>query len=371
MKMARYPGKVPSMTTQEVEFYYRVRQPIKACANAAVLPAVTIDTLRDDVLDPSLAKVVVRVAAYADMTSGDQVVLSWDGLDVEGFVYQHEMVRFVSEAQVGKELVFVVKGMHLAALDGGSLQVYWTLLKGDRPDPLESGRLQLSVGDVRTNLLAPQVEGAVGGALDPSRVPQGVLVSLQPYARMCAGDRVVLSWAGDASVKAFNDTLKVEGFAIAEPLSFWIPPEDIAANLGAEVNVTYRIERAGGGSEESDSTTIHIGPLIRAELAAPDVLEAPGGVLSAADSTAGATVVIADAQTEDGELVYLKCDGELFSYRDNRDVTQETAGQALKFIVPHSFWREHQGSTVLISYSVERLDDVSQEAAVTRIRIEA
>lgn len=359
------------MTTQEVEFYYRVRQPINACAKAAVLPAVTINTLTDDVLDPSLAKVVVKVAAYADMTCGDQVVLSWDGLDVEGFVYQHEMVRFVSDAQVGKELIFVVKGMHLAALDGGSLQVYWTLLKGNQPHPVESERLRLSVGDVRTNLLAPQVESAVGGALDPERVPEGVLVALQPYARMCAGDRVVLSWAGDPPVQAFNDTLKVEGFAVAEPLSFWIPPEHVAANLGAQVTVTYRVERTGGGREASDPTVIHIGPLIRGELAAPDVLEALGGVLSAADSTAGVTVVIADAKMQDAEVVYLKCDGEYFSHRDEREITPETAGRPLIFIVPHSFWREHEGAIVSVAYSVERLDDVSQQSPVTRIRIEA
>jgi hypothetical protein len=359
------------MTTHEIEFYYRASHPISACAHTAALPAVTIDSLKDDVLDPSLTKVVVRVAAYPNMACGDQLILSWDGLDIEGFAYQHEIVRFVSEAQVGKELVFVIKGLHVAALDGGSLQVYWTLLKGNQPHPLESERLQLSVGDVRMNLLAPQIDNAVGGALDPERVPEGTLVALQPYARMSAGDRVVLSWKGDTAVESFNDTLKVEGFAVAEALSFWIPSASIEAHRGSQVTVSYRVERVSGDVEASDPTKVFIGPLVRGELAAPEVLEAPGGVLSVADSTAGVTLVIGDAQTQDGELVYLRCDGELFSHRDDRDITMETAGRPLKFIVPHSFWREHQGSTVGISYTVERLDDVSQESAVMRIRIEA
>ncbi|MGG7671350.1 hypothetical protein [Pseudomonas sp. WC2] len=359
------------MTTHEVEFYYRASHPISACKQTVALPAVTIDSLNDDVLDPSLTKVLVRVAAYPDMACGDQLLLSWDGLDIEGFAYQHEMVRFVSEAQVGKELVFVVKSLHLAALDGGSLEVYWTLLKANLPQSLESERLQLSVGDVRKNLLAPQIENAVGGSLDPERVPEGTLVSLQPYARMSAGDRVLLSWKSDASVEAFNDTLKVEAFAVAEALSFWIPPPCIEANRGLAVTVTYRVERAGGEVETSDPTKVFIGPLVRGELAPPQVLEAPDGVLSVADSTAGVTLVISDAQTQEGELVYLRCDGELFSHRDDRDISAETAGRPLIFVVPHSFWREHQGSTVDITYSVERLDDVSQESAETRIRIDA
>ena len=123
--------------------------------------------------------------------------------------------------------------------------------------------------------------------------------------------------------------------------------------------------------ERCATARILITPLLLGELDAPDVLEAEGGVLLTEDSIDGVTVVIGNAQTQEGELVYLKCDGAYFNHRDDREVTRETAGKPLIFIVPQRFWREHLGSTVSVAYTVERLDDVSQASAVTLVRVEA
>ncbi|MBC3205181.1 hypothetical protein HU755_00125 [Pseudomonas sp. SWRI111] len=359
------------MTHHEVGFCYYTCHSNNVRPASEALLAPMIAGLQGDVLDPALARVVVRVAAYAGMACGDQVRLYWEGLDIEGFAYQHERVRFVSETLVGQDLVFVIKGMHVSALDGGSLQVFWTLLSVDLPAPLESERLQLSVGDVRTRLLAPHIETMVGGTLDPSRVEEGVLVTLQPYARMSAGDRILMAWRGTQSSEAFNDALTVQAFAVGGMLSFWIPARYIEAHRGDHVSVDYRVESACGAVRPSDPASVFIGPLLRGELEAPEVLEAVDDVLSVADSTDGITVEIGNAQTLEDELVYLKCDGDFFNHRDDREITRETAGQPLIFIVPHRFWREHQGTTVRIAYTVERLDDVSQNSAVRHLRVEA
>lgn len=359
------------MHTHEVEFCYRMRHPVSPCVSNELLPAAILDSLEGSALDPSLGKVVVRIAPYANMACGDQLLLSWDGLDIEGFAYQHEMVRYVSEAQVGKDVVFVVKGMHVAALDGGSLEVYWKLLSAGSSGPVLSARVQLSVGDTRPQLLAPIVEGTIGGTLDPARVQEGTLVVLQPYARMAAGDLVTLIWGTGKLPATFCDTLKVEHFAVADVLSFWVDGAHIAAHLGGEVKVCYRVEQSGGAVRESEPARLVIAPFQRGELDAPDVLEAEDGVLLNDDSIDGVTIVIGNAQTQDGELVYLKCDGDLFNHRDDREITRETAGKPLIFIVPHRFWREHHGTTVRVAYTVERLDDVSQKSAVTQVRVEA
>ena len=359
------------MNTHEIEFCYRMQLPADVVIANQPLPAVSLDALQGSVLDPSQDKVVVRIAPYANMACGDQVLLSWDGLDIEGFAYHHESVRFVSDSQVGKSLIFVIKGMHVAALDGGSLDIYWTLISANLPQPVSSARLQLSVGDIRPQLLAPYVEGTVGGTLDPARMAHGALVTLQPYARMAAGDEVTLMWSGDASPLAFKDRLKVESFAVADVLSFWIAHEHIVAHLNGEVTVRYQVEQLDGSVRESESTRVLITPFLRGELDAPDVLEAEDGVLATEDSVDGVTVVIGNARTQEGELVYLKCDGDLFNHRDDREITRETAGKPLIFIVPQRFWREHQEATVRVSYTVERLDDVSQQSAVTQVRVEA
>ncbi|MEB2651857.1 hypothetical protein SOP89_10785 [Pseudomonas siliginis] len=359
------------MNSHEIEFCWRMRQPMVAEVSMEPLVAPTIDGLQGSVLDPSLAKAIVRISPYANMSCGDQLVLYWEGLDIEGFAYQYESVRFISQAQVGKDVIFVIRAMHVAALDGGSLEVYWALQSASAPKAVESARLQLSVGDVGPHLLAPQIEGSVNGALEPSRVVEGTLVTLQPYARMSAGDRIMLSWHGDASPEIFTDSLKVEACAVAQSLSFWVPASYVEAHRGGEVVVAYRVEQCCGTIRASEPATIFIGPAVRAELAAPDIVGAIDDVLSVKDSIEGVSILIEDPLVQEDELVYLKCDGDFFSHRDDLEITRETAGQPVSFIVPHRFWREHHGTTVEIAYTIERLDDTSQQSAVRRISIVA
>ncbi|WP_404822651.1 hypothetical protein [Pseudomonas botevensis] len=338
--------------------------------SVGMLEAPRLDSVDGAVLDPALSRGIVRVAPYPGMACGDKLILRWDGLDLEGYAYQHEIVRFVSEGQVGKEVVFVVKGMHIAALDGGSLDVYWTLISAALAEPLSSARLQLSVGDSALRLLAPHVEESAGEVLDPDRVSHGVSVTLQPYARMTAGDRILLSWQGATTATEYSDALLVESFSVGETLSFWVAPETVTAHIGDKVTVRYRVLQASGATRDSEPTRIVFAALNRGVLDAPDVLEAEDGVLVVEDSIDGITVVLGNVQVQEGELVYLKCDGELFNHRDDREITRDMAGQPLVFIVPHRFWREHAGLTVRVAYSVEHLDDASQESAVTEVRVE-
>ncbi|UQS18105.1 hypothetical protein JJN09_04435 [Pseudomonas sp. HS6] len=333
-----------------------------SCSHQPVdsLPAVALDAVEDAVLDPSRNKVIVRIAPYPDMACGDRVVLSWHGLDIEGVPYRNESLRFVSEAQLGKEIVFVVRNPHIAALDGGSLEVFWTLSSVTRRVPVTSARARLDVGDVRYSLLPATIDDAVGGSLEPARVIDGTTVTLLPYAGMTVGDRVELIWQGSVEHASFRDCLIVESFAVGTPLVFGVDPQFIGPHLGGEVVVQYCIEQKSGAIRESGITRISIAPLVRGELAVPQVLEAQDGVLDVNDTIDGVSVVISNAQLEVGELVYLKCDGEFFFHRDDREISNEMEIEPLVFIVPHRFWREHINTVVRVSYSVERLDDVSQ-----------
>jgi hypothetical protein len=112
-----------------------------------------------------------------------------------------------------------------------------------------------------------------------------------------------------------------------------------------------------------------IGPLARQPLLPPLVLEADEGRLALQDAMDGITIVINGARAEEGELVYLRCDGDYFNHRDDREITMETADEPVVFIVPYRFWREHRDTTIRVSYSVERLDDVSQQSEVTRVQV--
>ncbi|WP_223485150.1 hypothetical protein [Pseudomonas sp. A-RE-19] len=335
------------------------------------MAAPQLDQADNATLDPADNKAIITVAPYPDMACGDKLVMYWSGIDAQGALYRHEVSRFVSEAQVGRAMVFCVGGAHIAALDGGSLEVYYALYSALLCEPVESRRLYLNVGDVRPALLPLVVDDAVGGTLDPDRVAEGVRITIKPYARMAVGDRVLLSWTGVTPQASFDDTLKVEFFAVGGELSFWVDPDCIAPNLGAAVTVSYCVERKGQASRFSEPVQLLIGPLERGPLLPPTVLEADEGWLDLQDAIDGVTVVIDNAQAEEGELVYLKCDGEHFNHRDDREISREMAGQPLVFIVPYRFWREHRDLTVRVAYSVERLDDVSQQSEATLVQVQS
>lgn len=323
---------------------------------------------RNFVLDPADSNAVIRIPAFEGMASGDRLQLSWSGLDVEGFVYRREFMRFISERQVGADIVIIVDAEHIAAVDGGALELYYTLQSARITGLARSGSLHLSVGDASTGLLPARVPDAVRDTLDPGRVPEGTLVTIRPYPRMSVGDRVELYWTGIAPQASLTDTLVIEAFALGGELSFWISPAQIEPNLNATVTIGYSV-RQGGGTRHSQPSQLMIGPLIRAALAAPEILEADDGWLALEDALEGATIAISNAETEDGELVYLKCNGEHFSHRDAREISQESAGEPLAFSVPYEFWKEHRGSSVKVSYSIERRDDVTQLSEVALLQV--
>ncbi|MDD0995306.1 hypothetical protein M5G20_05400 [Pseudomonas sp. TNT2022 ID1044] len=334
-----------------------------------LLPPPLLEPAENAVLEPSERRAVVRVSPYPGMASGDKLQLHWQGLDVEGLFYRHQVTRFVSEEQVGLDTVFVVPATHIAALDGGSLEVFYTLQTVLRAVPAHSARLQLSVGDVSPDLLPAIAADAVGGTIDPDRVPEGTLVTIRPYARMAEGDQILLAWAGVSSQASFDDTLKVEAFAVGNELSFWINPACIAPNLGSSVTLSYCVQQAGQAPRYSELVQLLIGPLSREPLLPPLILEADEGSLDLQDAMDGITVVIDGAGAEEGELVYLKCDGDYFNHRDDREITREMAGEPLVFVVPYRFWREHRDTTIRVAYTVERLDDVSQESEEVLVQV--
>ncbi|MCX2546118.1 hypothetical protein [Pseudomonas sp. COW5] len=356
-------GNVLAVTTIGSSGHACLREP------SGSLPAVTLESVEGGVLDPSLGRVVIRIAPYPEMACGDRVVLSWHGLDIEGLLYRHEFARSISETQLGRDIVFVIRSPHIAALDGGSLEVFWTLSSMKWLLPVNSVRTQLNVGDVLYSLLPPTVDDAVGGHLDPARVNEGTTVILQPYAGMSVGDRVELFWQGAAELASFRDSLIVESFAVGAPLVFGVDSRFIIPHPGSEVLVRYVIEQKNGALRESGSRNITIAPLVRGVLAAPQVLEAREGALDVRETIDGVSIVISNAQVEVGELVYLKCDGEHFFHRDDREITSGMEIEPLVFIVPYRFWREHVGTAVRVSYSIERLDDVSQVSDVALLRV--
>ena len=335
------------------------------------LPPPILEQAENGVLNPSDRKAVIRVQPYPGMTCGDKLLLSWAGLDADGVACNHQVARFVTEDRVGEDMIFAVVGAHIATLDGGSLEISYSLTSTRFAEPVHSHRLQLSVGDVQSDLLPATVNDAVGRTLDPDQVKEGAIVTIKPYARMAAGDWVLLTWAGVSVEGSFSDALKVESFAVGEELSFWVSPECIAPNLGSSVSIDYCVKQAGQGPRYSEVTALMVDILEQRPLPGPIVLEADEGWVDLHDAQDGVTVVIENARADRGELIYLRCDGEKFNHCNEREITRDTAGEPLVFIVPYRFWREHRDSAIRVSYSVERLDGTRQQSGVTLVQVQS
>lgn len=334
--------------------------------SATRLPPPVLAAARDGVINPAWRNTVVTVKPYPMMTCGDEVLLRWHGLNNDGEPYRHEVAGFVTERQVGRDVVFVVREPHIAELDGGSLEISYQVTGKRLPATLVSEHLQLEIGDASPQLLPAIANDAVAGSLDPNRVPEGTWVSIRPYARMAVGDRVILTASKDFKA-LWRDVLDIEAHAVGREVSFWIDHSLIAPHVGHDLALAYVVRR-GHSVRRAEPLSLYIGPLQRPALKALQIREMNDGWLEVGDLREGVTIVIDGAGLEAGELVWLQCNGSS-AYVLEREITEATAGKPVVFVMPASYWQDQRGRSVNVFYQVERLDDVSQRSEWVTVRV--
>ncbi|WP_260954480.1 hypothetical protein [Pseudomonas citri] len=340
-------------------------QQSRALSNVRLPPPI-LAAAKDGVIDPAWRKAVITVRPYPMMTCGDAVLLRWHGLNNDGEPYRHEVTGFVTERQVGRNVVFVVREPHIAELDGGSLDICYQVTGKRLPATLVSEPLQLNIGDVAPQLLPAVANDAVGGSLDPNRVPDGTWVTIRPYARMAVGDRLILTASRNAKT-LWRDVLEVEAHAVGREVSLWIDHSLIVPHRGHNLALSYVVRR-GHSVRRAAPLSLHIGPLVRPALKALQIRELEEGWLDVDDLQEGVTIVIDGAGIEAGELVWLQCNGNS-AYVCEREITEATAGQPLVFMIPAQYWQDQRDRSVSVFYQVERLDDVTQRSEWVTVQV--
>ncbi|WP_238964379.1 hypothetical protein [Pseudomonas sp. AF32] len=322
------------------------------------LRAPLLTAARGGVIDPAWSKVVINIKPYPMMTCGDEVMLFWHGLNSDGEPYRYEVRRYVTERQVDRDVTFVVRAPHIVELDSGSLEISYRVTGRRLPALMDSEPLQLVIGDAPLQLLPAIARDAVGGSLDPGRVPDGTCVAIRPYPRMAVGDRLILIGSRDGRA-LWRDVLEIEAHAVGREVSFWLDASQLTPHLGHQLDLAY-IVRRGHAVRRAETLSLHIGALVRPALKGPRLQGVSDGELEVDALREGVTVTIEASDFEVGEWIWLQCDGN-YSHVEEREIVEAMVGQPIIFTVPAAYWHGQLGRSVRIRYQVERLDDVSQQ----------
>ncbi|MFJ4376578.1 RCC1 domain-containing protein, partial [Pseudomonas japonica] len=319
------------------------------------LPKPSVVDAVDGVLDPTLASTIVIVPGEA-LVARDTVRLTWLGIRANGTPLLWEITRGVSDGGAGKPMSFSIDGAELIApLDGGSLSVYYTVIKENLTE-LESEREQLSVGEARAELPAPFTRPpAENGVLDPADLPGQLEVVIAPYPGMTAEQKVHLLWRASSGPQ-HDDSMSISAPMVGHEVVFYLDRARVEENLGATIQLSYRVESPGEPSQVSGIAAFVI-EARRAILPLPLILEAEGDRLDPNDVTAGASVYIdASAQLQEDDLitVHIVSDAEGGSIDVPWTVPIGGGGQSATITVPYDSIAASIGTRIGVHYSITR-----------------
>ncbi|MFD2644925.1 hypothetical protein [Pseudomonas japonica] len=222
------------------------------------LPKPTVSDAVDGVLDPTLSATTVTVPGDA-LEAGDSVLLTWFGIRANGTPLVESIRRSISGSGAGKPLSIPIDGATLIApLDGGTLSVYYSVEKQSGL-LLESDREQLRVGEARAELPAPFTRPpAQDGALDPADLPEELEIVIAPWPDMAAGQTVYMVWSA-SSGPHIDDFIPIGPSMVGQEVVFYLERAQVEANLGADIELSYRVESQGEPTRISEIARFRIG----------------------------------------------------------------------------------------------------------------
>lgn len=297
------------------------------------------------VLDPALARCTVTVS-YPGMASGDWVKLFWHGLTAQNYAYVWEVGRTVSRNDAARQqMTYLLGAEHIAALDGGSLQLSYWVFGEAMPSPMESPRLWVQVGALQAELAPPTVAAAdADGSLAQVRIGQGIQVRIPEAAQIDSDDEVTVQWVCSTAAGS------IEGQA--HSFSFDVPEAVLQAGVGQSIEVSYRVRNHEDGRVQLSATRqLRIIPDEPLVLRAPVVLDSDSQYLDPVSSPSGIRFQAAYQGMVAQDEVVLTVNGkQSYSSAPQR----VDALKPLVFILPDWVVRGNTGSLIQVSYSMRR-----------------
>lgn len=320
--------------------------------------APTVDEAPGNVLPPASARARVVVPVQLTIVKNDVVHLYWLGTKADGGAWLHEQQRTVSDSLVGKEIPFTVTPTNIAVLEGGFVEVYYTIVHQSSSLTLESERLTLNVGESAADLLPPDIVEVVDGVLDPEGLYE-VDVIINVYHNMRDGDHIFMYWKTESGRGDFSDSVDVVGQAVGKPVRFYIDFDVLEASKDEDVEVYFVVEHDGFPPRSSGRLSFHVG-LARDETVDPPAVDGvKDGLLDPKDTPLGTLATVpASANLVSGDYIYLTWAGEGDDgrFEANHAVSGNDAGKAYSFDVPYRYIYNNLNRNVTVSYYIDRRD---------------
>ncbi|UVL82599.1 hypothetical protein LOY35_20665 [Pseudomonas sp. B21-028] len=310
------------------------------------------------------------------MEEGNAIALIWNGITESGSSYTpdlplHPLSKNEAEGSVPIEIV--VAGEHLTAIEGGTLDLYYKLLRDAvSREVIEEESLHadlLTIGVPQAELPAPVVEGESDGVLDPADKPNGTRLIVRQYSGQKAGDRVHILWWG-SNTGRYRDSLPVTEVTENQDIPFTISAALIEGNRNGTVRAMYWVRRVAGGTSPSEILLMSIGAGM--DLTAPSVKQATGSSPSQQLNPVAAkdalTVVIPDYGVQPGDQVSVTWAGTAGAGSHTTPVQALPADREIA--IPVEVIAYNLGRSVTVTYTVTRNGNESDPSAALNLAVQ-
>ena len=319
-------------------------------------------------LDPDLPNTRVDIPWDDGMAQGNVIMLVWEGTTANGIPYAPDLpLHPITDNEVGKTIPISVDGVHLKAIEDGTLELYYWLLDNEinraaiRHESLHAGPFR--IGPFVAELPAPVVQYESGGVLDPDDVPlTGTLLTVLQYTGQIEKDVVHILWWGSITGR-YRDQITLNSVTDKIDVPFTIPKTLVEGNRGGTVQAMYWVKRANGHVSPSAILLMSIGAAMN--LLAPSVKQASGTApdqqLNPVAVTTELTVEIPDYNILPGDQVSVTWTGSA------GEGSYTTVPQALstdrEIPLPVSLIAYNLDKPVTVTYRVTRNGDESDPSA--------
>ncbi|WP_051065878.1 Ig-like domain-containing protein [Pseudomonas fluorescens] len=339
---------------------YSSRTYVQVDAGAARLSEPIIKEASSGVIDlPTLGKqpVTIQVIARApDFALNDTLNMTWIGTPVVGLPLENRQSKVIDNLPA--VYAFEIPNAEIRALAGGSGDAFYILEKANGDPPLSSKHAFANVEGQVSALPAPTLIELIGDTLEPDQPFATVII--HAYPGMKGGDHLKLVWLGEKANNA-GPYLHEEEHIVSDneedtDIVMFVLGEHIAVLTGGSLRLSYWVSNDNAvvyDVRESDFLDAKI-QVIRAEIPAPMVVEAPENKLDPYIHTGSVTLRIGYLGTAKDDILTYYWHGNPGdgSTSDWVPISQASAGKQLDFTILRKYIEPNINNIVRIRYVV-------------------